>query len=51
MISQAELVEWLNTLSPDTQVGIDEEGLTLITEAGFQDPYLEVGGIETEENR
>lgn len=42
-----ELIHWLNSLPIDSEVGIDEEGLTL--QSVLDDKvYLEVGGIPEE---
>jgi hypothetical protein len=43
MMSASEITRWLGTLDPDTQVGVDESGLTLTTED--KSAYLEMGGL------
>ena len=43
MITRIELLRWIKTLPPGTEVWIDEGGLTLRT-TGADDAYLEVGG-------
>jgi hypothetical protein len=48
MVGKAELLRWVNTLSDESFIGIDEGGLTLV-EVGendiIGDAYLEVGGL------
>ena len=43
MMSASAISRWLETLGPDTQVGVDESGLTLTTED--KSAYLEIGGL------
>jgi hypothetical protein len=43
-ISVRELYEWLDTLSFDSDVAIDDDGLMLICLVD-EKPYLEVGGV------
>ena len=42
-----EIKEWLDTLSDDDVVGIDDGGLCLQV-VGDPEPYLEVGGMPDE---
>lgn len=41
-----EIEEWIKTLDPDDQVGVDEGGLTLVVEGS--DACLEIGGMPLE---
>jgi len=43
MISKQELMQWLETLPDDAEVGIDDGGLTLQVESGEE--WIEVGGM------
>ena len=43
----SELVEWLGTLDPDDEIGIDDGGLSLVTR---DTAYLEVGGMNPNED-
>jgi hypothetical protein len=46
MISKAELLAWVNTLSDDSCIGVDDGGLTLVGGNDIMgDAYLEVGGF------
>lgn len=45
-IAAAELRRWIDSLPEDSEVAIDEGGLTLMETGG--DAYLEVGGIPLE---
>ena len=47
MMAAAEIIRWLGTLSPQTDVGIDEGGLALVVPDNGPDSgaYLEVGGM------
>ncbi len=52
MMSKAEIQEWLNGLNPNSSVGIDEGGLTLVEigpEGKSTGVYLEIGGIPSED--
>lgn len=42
--SVSEIVEWLKTLHPDDEVGIDDGGLALRS-MNEPDAYLEIGGM------
>ena len=44
MLRVAELQRWLGTLPKDSQVAVDEGGLTLVV-VGDQGVYLELGGV------
>jgi hypothetical protein len=48
MIPTKELIRWLQTLPEDSNVGIEDEGLTLACDQDWL-AYLEVGGISYEE--
>jgi hypothetical protein len=41
----ADIKAWLDTLSEDAEVGVDEGGLTLVV-LDLPDVYLEIGGVE-----
>lgn len=46
-----EIIDWLNTLPDDAQVGVDSGGLCLrVDNAAYanptKEPYLEIGGLE-----
>ena len=43
MMSNAEIKDWLATLPEETNIGVDEGGLTLVVEES--NAYLEIGGI------
>lgn len=43
MMAKEDIAAWLETLPPDTGVGVDDGGLTLVAANGA---YLEVGGVE-----
>ncbi len=45
-----EIIRWLETLAGDELVGVDDGGLTLCTDAGTDGPYLEIGGIEVDDD-
>jgi hypothetical protein len=48
MVKVSELMEWLATLDPTWNIGVDEGGLTLeVTEA---DSYYEIGGLYDDED-
>jgi hypothetical protein len=42
LVGRQELLEWVESLSEDAEIAIDEGGLTLIEVEG--EAYLEVGG-------
>lgn len=44
MTSKAELQRWLNRLDDDAMIGVDEGGLTLVTDDG-SNSYIEIGGM------
>jgi hypothetical protein len=44
-----EVIAWLNTLDPDSQVHIDEDGVYLQS-VDDEDTYFEVGGYEDDED-
>lgn len=44
MIDKEELERWLATLPKGTQVGVEDGGLTLITDDS--EAYLEIGGLK-----
>ncbi len=46
MTDKEEIERWLATLPEGTGVGIDDGGLTLVTEDGA---YLEVGGVDSKD--
>ena len=51
MMPVPEVINWLKTLEPESQVGIDDGGLTLKVvskEGKLEDAYCEVGGIPKE---
>ncbi len=51
MLPVIEVIDWLESLSLDSSVGISEGGLTLyeVTKEGVKtDSYLELGGIPEE---
>lgn len=56
MMQASDIRQWLSTLHPETYVGIDEGGLTLIAVATDtrserdKDAYLEVGGTDAIED-
>jgi hypothetical protein len=43
-VTVRELEEWLRNFDPDTEVGIDEGGLTLCVVQKL-DAYYEIGGL------
>lgn len=43
-MNKSELIEWLNTLDDDDDVGISDGGLSLVV-VGDEGCYLEVGGV------
>ncbi len=43
MMSRAELLEWVQALPTDAEIGVDDGGLTLTTSDGTN--CLEIGGI------
>jgi hypothetical protein len=45
-MTKKEILEWLNTMSDDTFIGIDDGGLTLAEVDG--PAYLEIGGVPEE---
>lgn len=54
MMSVQEVKDWLDTLCPDSGVGIDEGGLALVVwpdrEASeATGPYLDIGGIPSDD--
>ncbi len=48
MVTKTELIEWLNSLSDDSEIGVDEGGLTLLVYGTCQN--YEMGGIPTVED-
>ena len=50
-VSVFELKRWLDTLAEDTEVGVDEGGLTLVTTetADGTSCYLEIGGMSDDD--
>ena len=46
-MNASELIEWLQSLSPDAAVAIDDGGLTLVEVDG--DAWCEVGGVPEDE--
>ena len=52
MIEKSELQAWLDTLSEDADVAIDDGGLTIVEIGDDGEPteaYLEIGGIPLED--
>ena len=43
MMSKAEVLEWVNALPDDAEIGVDEGGLCLTTPDGKD--WCEVGGV------
>lgn len=44
MTSREELIRWLKSLPDDPNIGIDEDGLTLVCN-DHRDLYFEIGGL------
>ncbi len=47
MMSKREILEWLNTLPDEAEIGIDEGGLCLQMFA--DEAYIEIGGLPEDE--
>jgi hypothetical protein len=45
MMPAFEIQAWLATLPAGAEIGIDEGGLALTTQEGFDGPYIEIGGV------
>jgi hypothetical protein len=48
MVGKAELLAWVNSLSDDSCIGVDEGGLTLrevLPDDTLGEAYIELGGI------
>jgi hypothetical protein len=50
MLTVAELQRWLGTVPEDSQIAVDEGGLTLVV-VGDEGVYLEVGGVPDDAER
>ncbi len=47
-MSKSEILEWLNGLEGDPEIGVDEGGLILLV-VGNDEAYCEIGGLPEEE--
>lgn len=50
MTTAKELGEWIATLSPDTQLAVDDGGLTIVEVNNERDIYFEIGGTPDEDD-
>ena len=49
MMAGREIVKWIETMGPQAQFGIGEGGLSLVVCGSGGEEYLEIGGLEEED--